>query len=270
MPKLKATVKTLDEVPEAARELYVQVGEDFVLDVDDTEYKTRINEFRTNNIDLQKLNAQLKQDADEAQKLREVAKEYEGIDPDKAREALEKLKKIEEKQLMDAGKIDELLHQRTENMRSDYEGKISALTKTLDERESTLGTMKDRLKTEVIDNRLQVAVGKVAAVRKGAMRDVLSRGREEWTLDDEGNPVPRGPDGNVLYGKDGQSPITMEEWAQGLVKETPYLFEPSAGGGGPGDLGGGEDARTVGRDYDSLRDVPLEDIASGKVRVANQ
>ena len=265
---LKAIISALSEVDEALHPLYKQVGDEFVLDVDDGAYTTRINEFRENNIALSQTAAGAKKDAAEVARLREQAKMFEGIDPAKAREAMEALTKVQEKQLIDAGQIDELLAQRTERMRSDYEGKITALTESSTGLRSDADKMRALLSSEVIDNRLQAAIAGTAPVRKGAMRDALGRGRDVWKLDDTGQPTPIGTDGNVLYGKDGASPITMDEWAQGLLKETPYLFEPSAGGGGAGSSGTDAGDRIVNNDVDSMRGVSLEDVASGKVRVS--
>jgi hypothetical protein len=264
---LKAIVKSLDEVPEQFRELYAQEGDTFVLAVDDTDYRSRLNEFRNNNIELaNKLKGYEGSDA-ELQQLREQMARFENVDPDKAKEALDKLQQIEEKQLIDAGKMDEVLAQRTERMRQDYEGRIDALSKDRDTYKGQAETFQGRLTDHIIDNSLQMAVTEVAAARKGAMRDILSRGREVWKLDEQGNPVPHGGDGKVLYGKDGQSPLTMTEWAQGLVQETPYLFEGSAGGGGGGgDHKPGSERTVNSMDQDSINSN-IEGIAAGTVTV---
>lgn len=269
---LKALYKTQEEIPTELRELYVQIGDDFVLDLEDKDFKSQLQEFRTNNIDLTKQNRELSERAGEVEALREQIGKYQNIDPERAREAIEKLNSIEEKHLIDAGKLDEVveqrLQQRIERMRADYEGQITALTASRDDLTKNADTYKSRLAEVVIDNSLQQAISQVAAVRQGAMRDVLARGRESWRLDDDGAPIPFGPDGDVIYGKDGKQPITMEEWAQGLVREANYLFEPNAGGGARGNTGSNDGGSAVidAGDQDAINSN-LENIATGRVQL---
>ena len=43
----------------------------------------------------------------------------------------------------------------------------------------------------------------------------------------------------VRYGKDGISPMTLEEWVDAQVADAPHLFESNAGGGAAGNPAGG-------------------------------
>jgi len=266
---LKVVVKDLKEIPEHLQELYAQVGDEYILDTDDGDYKARIQEFRNTNIDLNKQLTEQTGKVKEADQLQEMLKQYEGLDPQKARDALEKLQAINEQKLIDAGKLDEVLDQRTQRLRSDYEGQIKALNESLNSTKNESKIFKERLAEVVIDNSLQAAVSRTAAVRQGAMQDILSRGRQVWSINDDGTPVPTGSDGKVMYGKDGKSTLSMEEWAQSMRDEAPYLFEPSKGGGAGGGMGGSSDIGgkviNVG-DQDALN-ASIEDIASGKVSV---
>ena len=47
------------------------------------------------------------------------------------------------------------------------------------------------------------------------------------------------PSDGVSCGRDGVTPLTLDEWAEGLVTEAPHLFESSAGGGAVGHNSGG-------------------------------
>lgn len=266
---LKVVVKSLDEVPEALRDQYKQVGDEFVLDTDDGEFKDRLAEFRNNNIDLTR---RVNEGVDQLKGLNDLKttlKGYEGLDAEKARKAIHTMEQIDEQKLIDAGKMDEVLAQRTSRMVSDYDGQIVALNKSLDESRNSGDVYKEKLSTVVIDNSLQTAVGGVATVRKGAMQDILSRGRNVWSLNEDGTPVPTGSDGKVMYGKDGKSTLSMDEWAQSLVEDAGYLFEASKGGkaGGGMNKGGGNTGEIVSlQDQDRLNDN-IADIASGKVTV---
>ena len=265
---LRAVVKNLADVDEALRSLYTQVGDEYVLDVDDKDFKTRLGEFRENNIELNnKLKAATEQ-AGSVEELKKQLEQFEGLDPAAAKEAMEKMTNIEEQKLLDAGQLEEVLAQRTERMRADYEGKINALQKSLDGTTTERDTLHGQLSSVVIDNSLQQAVAGVASIRKGAMQDVLARGRSVWKLDEQGNPVPYGSDGNTLYGKDPQKVLSMDEWAQSLMAEAPYLFEPNSGGGSPGNKGGGgqEPGVISATDSEGLSNN-LEGLAAGTVKV---
>lgn len=268
---LKVVVKDINEVDEALRAAYTQVGDEYVLDTDDGEFKQRLSEFRSNNIDLNKKLGENEGKLKEIDNLKNVLKNYEGLDPDEARKALDTMRNINEQKLIDAGKLDEVLGQRTERMRSDYEGKIKALESNLTNTRTEGETFKKRLTEVVIDNSLQAAVGTVAPVKKGAMQDVLHRGRGVWSLNEEGKPVPVGSDGKVMYGTDGQSTLSMEEWAQSLVQDAPYLFEANSGGGSGGGMkkpDAGDGRMISAMDQDGLN-ANIENIAAGKVQVSN-
>jgi hypothetical protein len=268
---LKATVKALTEVDEKYRDLYKQVGEEFVLDLDDGEFKTRISEFRNNNIELTRQLEEMTKKGASVEDLQKKLAEFDGIDVDAAKEAMTQAQQMKDKKLLDSGKIDELIAERTDRMRQDYDGKVTALEKALEKAVGSAGEFKSKLSTVVIDNSLQQAVSQVAAVRKGAMQDIIARGRSVWSLDDQGNPIPNGPDGSVLYGADAKTPLSMTEWAESLVKDADYLFDASSGGGSNGnDKGdGGKSTKGVpSHDQDAISQN-LEGIASGDVQVVN-
>lgn len=265
--KLKATVKSLDDVPEQYQGLYTQVGDSYVLDIDETEYKTRLSEFRDNNIDLRQKADRVNEYESQLTQLTEQLANFKDLDPEKARAALEQMQALQDKQLIDAGKIDELLAQRTERMRTDYDAQLTAALEARDSEKANAAQYREKLSSVVIDSSLQTAIGNVATVRKGAIQDVLARGRSVWQLDKDGNPIPKKGDGTIMYGKDGEHAISMEEWGQVLVSEAPYLFEGNAGGGGHGnqDENGDHSAVNYG-DVRALGDN-LEGIADGTVEV---
>jgi hypothetical protein len=88
-------------------------------------------------------------------------------------------------------------------------------------------------------------------LRPTAMPDITARARTIFRLVN-GVPTAFDADGKtVRYGKDGLTPMTLEEWVDAQVSEAPHLFESNAGGGaGPGGQqhgsGGGAGARPQG------------------------
>ena len=72
-----------------------------------------------------------------------------------------------------------------------------------------------------------------------------------------------------MYGKDGTNPLTPEEWGAALVKEAPFLFRPSSGGGAPGGSGNGtgDEPGVLAYGDQSAINSNIERIAAGEVRV---
>lgn len=257
---LPATTKSLDNLPEAVHGMYDKVGEDYVLQVDDSEYKKRIAEFRQNNIEL------LRKQDEMAAKL----KSLEGIDPKVFAEMKKKLEEGEDQGLIDEGKIDELVEKRVERMRAEFESKVNALTSAKEEASKNAQQYKGKLENVLIDSQIGNAVSAAGAVRKGAMADVLGRARNTWKLDDNGNPVALNADGTTMYGSSGDKPLTMEEWSNDLVLNAPFLFEASSGGGS------NNDERQTSTPNGAIRSgdrkafgANLEGIAGGKVAVVS-
>ena len=251
---LKPFIKTLEEVAEPLREQYTQTDDGFILQVDETDYLARINEFRGNNIALQK---QLKD-------ATEHAEQFKNIDPAKYDEAVKTLQKLQEKQLLEAGQVDQVLEQRTQTMRADYEGRIKALTSKVEDYQQQATTYKGSLDRIAVESVITKAVTDIAPPIRGALEDIKLRAKDIWKVQPNGGLVPMEGD-NILYGKAGTAPMTPEEWVMGLTQTAPYLFEPNQGGGSQG--GGG-------RQQSADRVVPrgafaanLEDIASGKKTV---
>lgn len=241
---LKAIIDDLTAVPEALREFYTEQDGKFALAVDGLVPKTRLDEFRANNITL----------ARERDALRQ---QFDGIDPEKARALLAKAQAEQEKKLIDAGKVDELLAQRVEAMRNEYESQLKG------EAEKSQ-ILQSQLESLLIDGAIRDAAAK-AGIRASAIEDVLLRGRNLFKLQD-GKAVPMQGD-EVMFGKNGEV-MSMAEWLHGLASSAPHLFEPSRGAGAAG--GGG--ASAMGGKFIEAGDVSgfirhLTDIARHNMRV---
>jgi hypothetical protein len=176
---------------------------------------------------------------DEVKALKAQVAKFKDIDPEKAKEALAKLKELDEKKLFDEGKIDEIVEGRVQTMRSDFESQIKALKENNQALKEELAAKDGRLKEVVIDQAITTAYDEMGVkIKPGALQDVLSRARGVWSLDEEGNPVAMDGD-KKLFGKDGENPLTVAEWAGGLMANAKHLFEESSGGGSPNNRGKG-------------------------------
>lgn len=258
--KLPAVTDNLDNIPEAMRGFYEKDGDNFVLSVDDSSFKKKLSEFRDSNITLMK----------DKEKLEAQLADLKDVDPAKYKEMKKKLEEMEDKDLLDEGKIEELVAVRTERMRKDFDSQITALTERAEAAERSTVDYKGKLEGVLIDSQITAAASAVGNVRKGAMPDVLARARGVWTLDDSGNPVALNADGSKRYGKDGDKPLSMSEWATDLLQEAAFLFEGSSGGGSSNSDRGGRAA--PGQVLKSDRkgfSTNIEEIAKGKVQVAS-
>ena len=223
---LKLVIAKLEEVAEGLRDLYKMGGDGkYHLETEeDADAKARLAEFRENNIKLMK-------------ERDELEGKLKGLGDPKEIEAMrKKIQAIDDKQLLAAGEIDKLVEQKTERMKADYENRIQALEKVIEQNKTDLAKTTDHLSSVLIDSEITRAVTATGIPRKGALQDLLARGKRVFKLV-EGKPTPMEGD-KVLYGKDAKAPLTFDEWAAIQLELSPYLFEASAGGGSAGGAGG--------------------------------
>lgn len=226
---LKYSIAKLEDVPESVRSFYVQQGDKFVLDAEGVVPKDKLDEFRTNNIELQ----------------RQLEK-FKNVDPAKYNELLEIDRKIKEKELLDAGKVDELVNLRIKTMREAFEAEKNQLT-------NDLSVANSKLEQLLIDNVIKTSAIKLGVIPE-AVDDVVLRAKGVFRIEN-GLPIPKGSDGKVVYGKDGTSPMSVDEWLTGLKTSAKHLFQGSYGSG----AGGGN--RSGGADLSKL--TPAQKIALG-------
>ena len=173
------------------------------------ESKTKLDEFRTNNVKLMKdmdaLNAK-----------------FEGIDLDVYNDMVEKQQKLNDKKLIDEGKIDELLEEKTRAMRDVH-------NKEIEKSEKVNQTLQTQLASLVIDNAVRDTAVK-AGIVETAMDDILLRSKSVFSLKD-GKAVPSDATGNVIFGLGTSEPMSVEEWVKGQMEIAPHLFKPSNGSG---------------------------------------
>lgn len=213
---LKFKYATKQEIPAEHQSLYVERDGAFVLDADGVVEKTKLDEFRQNNINLSN---QLKR--------------FEGIDPDAVRQLTADKQRLEDEQHLKDGKFQEVLDARLKTAKADWDKQFSAVTS---ERDTLLG----RLSAIQIDQAV-VSEATKRGLRPTAIPDITSRARQSFKLV---NGVPQAFDGQTArMGKDG--PMTLAEWVDALVSDAPHLFEANAGGGAAGSGSGGAGNRSV-------------------------
>jgi len=218
---LKAKLSTADyeALDESLKPLYRQSpsGDGFLLDAEGVEDVTGLKKTLED--------MRLKRD-----KANQRVAEYEKLNatPEEIAAAIDERRQRQEKKLIDSNDVEGLVKARMDPVIKAKDAEITAIMRALDEERQKTGSLTTNLHTVVVENGITQAAQK-AGVRPVAVRDVLSRAREIWKVED-GRPTPYGPDGNVLYGKNG-TPVSMDEWVSSLATEAAHLFEVSAGGG---------------------------------------
>lgn len=241
---IKAVVDDINAVPEALRAFYTEQDGKFALAVDGLVPKAKLDEFRTNNITL-------------AQERDALRQQFDGIDPEKARALLARAQAEQDKKLIDAGKVDELVAQRVDAMRKDFESQLTGET-------TKSQKLQAQLENLLIDGAIRDAAAR-AGVRAAAIEDVLLRGRAVFKVQD-GKAVPMQGD-QPIFGKTGDA-MSMDEWVAGLTTAAAHLFEPNRGGGAAGGSAtAGMGGKRIGAGDNKGFLDNLTEIAAGRIKV---
>ena len=215
---LKYKYPTKQEIPAEQSALYVEREGAFYLDVEGVTDKVKADELRTHNIELRK-------------QIEERDARFNGIDPDQVRQLAAEKERLEEEQRLKDGKFQEVMESRLKTAKTEWEKQLTAVTTERD-------TLTTRLTAIQIDQGVITAATK-RGLRPTAIPDITARARTVFKLV---NGVPQAfeADGKtVRYGKDGITPMTLEEWVDAQVTDAPHLFESNAGGGAASNGAGG-------------------------------
>ena len=224
---LKTFVTDLKEVKEQLHDQYDKTDEGFVLNVDGSDYKKKLSEFRGNNIILRQEQEQIQANLDK----------FKDIDVAKYKKMQDKLAEIENKELIDVGEFDERMQQRVTTMKADYDGKTAALNTKLESVVAERDLFKSNLDTLSVNDVITKAATKSGSLQSGALTHIHAMARGVWKVNDNGVPVAM--DGEKLkYGADGKLPMEADEWIQSVKQSSPYLWKQNEGGSAPGSGGG--------------------------------
>lgn len=224
---LPFTVASLDEVDEKVRDLYIEDNGTFRLNVSGYEDTSSLKKA------LHSEREAVKGLRQELSGMREQLGQFEGLDIDAVKQLLEKAGQDEETRLIAEGKVDEVFNRRTERLKQSYEKQLQEANERAEKAEARA----KRYDARVLSDAIRSAALKAGALAE-ATEDIILRARDVFKLDDEGNPVALDSDGQVIYGKDGTTPLTPLEWAESLQEAAPHLWPRAQGAGQTGDRGG--------------------------------
>eukprot|EP00659_Diplonema_papillatum_P005151 gene5151-7885_t len=137
--------------------------------------------------------------------------QFEGLDIAAVKGLLTKVGQDEETKLIAEGKLDEVITRRTERLRTDYDTKLAAEKARADKAEQFAAKYSDKVLADSI---------RAAAIKAGALpeaaEDIILRARGTFKLSEDGEAIATDRDGEVVYGKDGKTPLSPLEWAESL------------------------------------------------------
>jgi hypothetical protein len=216
---MKGHFSSKTEIPADVAPHYVERDGVWVLDVEGYVEKSKVDEYRTNNMALNN-------------QLRELKERFEGIDPEQVRKLAEEKQRLE---LLAQGhkpeEVEKIVENRLRTAKTEWDKQFGAVTAERD-------TLNARLTAIQIDQGVTTVATK-RGLRPTAIPDITSRARTVFRLVD-GAPRAYEADGKtVRVGKDGMTPMTLDEWVDQQVADAPHLFESNAGGGAAGNGSGG-------------------------------
>lgn len=178
---------------------------------------------------IARLNGEAKSHRERAEAAEAALKPFEGLDPVKARESIEVVGKIDQKKLIDAGKVDEV---RAE-VKKQYDAQMA-------EKEKALSDTNNRLNSLLIDNVFNSSpfVRDRIAVPHDMFKDSFGKNFKI----ENGEVVPYDKNGNRLYSKEKAGEYaTPEEALQLYVDAHPQkdILLKANTGSGTGNTGGG-------------------------------
>lgn len=157
MLKTKLSKAEHEALEESLKSLYVDDGEGFRLDAD---YE-----------DVTGLKAKRDELLGKVQELTKAMKSFEGLDPEKAREALEKISKADDDDLLNKRKYDELVQKKTaewDGKEKGYQEKIASLISRAAEKDLAMKLIANGVKETVAgDLALILKTNHIKAVEDG-------------------------------------------------------------------------------------------------------
>lgn len=256
---LQRELDTLDDVPEALAEHYVQDTSSgrFVLSVEGMVPKTKLDEFRANNTNLMREKEQLRQE-------KEALQDEYGLPPEEVKKLRDTLDSYKDKKVFDDEGIEALLEKRLAGVKADANQEIKVKDKQILELSKDREHWAGKYQKTVIERELRDAALSTG-VRPTALTDVVLRGSGMWNLNDDGRIVAKDSSGDLMFGADGVTLLTPKEWMESSLRENaPHFFELSGGGGANGGGGSGGSQRTNIRSKSDLKTAADKSAFIGK------
>lgn len=215
------------------------------------------------NATIKRLNAEAKAHREAKEAAESKLQGFAGIDdPEHARKALETLRNLDDKKLIDAGEVEKVKREAKEAFDRQFEAQYKPIEQE-----------RNALKSQLHSERLGTAFGrsKFIAEKLAVPVDIVqARFGNHFAVGDDGKILAKGPDGNPLYSRarPGEE-AGFDEAMEILVEAYPYrdsiLKGSGASGGGAGGSRSADGKRTITRaQFGSMSPAEQSTIAKAK------
>jgi hypothetical protein len=250
---MKLVLSSLSEVPEALRSEYEEKDGKIQLKLEGdyaplVEANRRLVEFRDNN---RALNTKVTE-------LETNLKKFEGIDPTEHATLKARVAELEKGGVKKPDDVAEIVKAAVKAAVTPLESKIA-------ERELSEAAARAEAARANLESKLRDA-GMKAGIDERAMSDFVNRGTQVFKLVD-GKPAARDGDKPVFSKKSPSEEMSMDEWADNLRQDAPFLFKPSKGGGAGGNNGNYSGPKKTIEADPLVFGQNIEGIAKGEVTV---
>lgn len=255
---MKAIISSLEEVPENLRGEYEPKNGKFQLKVEGdypplVEATTKVNEFRTTNVNLLR----------EIEPLRVMKLEFDGIDAKAAKDAIAKVKTLGDKGITSPDDFEARVRTVAEDLVKPLREQLAT---------STAETVAERSRANDFLIQTTISDAFIKAGGKAKATDfVVGLGKGVFEVKD-GKVVAK--PGKFSTDKPGEV-LGMTEWLGQVAKDHDYVLEPSKGGGATNQNNPGQTTTPVLKEGQRLLKNPTPqelgaasaDIVAGKVKV---
>lgn len=159
----------------------------------------------------------------------EQLKQFDGIDPDSMHAMLKQFSDEEEQKLFAAGKFEDVFNKRTEKLTGEHQKQLQAKEAEI----AKIASRAEKLNQLAVNGALAAASG-AAGVLPESTKAIQALAKGVFVTDENGAVVALDEEGDVIYGKDGKTPLTPAEWLESLKEEMPNLFAMPKGAGAKG------------------------------------
>ena len=247
MSTIKNVYDNVEDIPTGMESVYTKNDEtgsyQFNAEVEGMVSKTRLDEFRDNNVNLRKevegYDSKIEESAMALDSMRSEMKameeKFSGVDMDEWASLQAERKAMAEKELIEAGDVDKLINSRVDEVIAAKQKELQAQKEAYEHQvlslQEDLVNYDGQLSTMLIDNEISKIASR-AGVQNSALDDVLARGRSVFRVED-GQAMAFNGEGRQMYLEDAVTPLGIDGWVEGLTKSAPHLFESSQGAGTP-------------------------------------
>lgn len=221
---LQSVIESQEAIPEGMSEHYEEQDGRFVLKVDGHVPKSRVDEFRNNNIKLMK----------EKEAIQARLAELDDLDIEQAREAMKFKEEMENQKLMDKGQFDELMKKQTDQMTKQHEKQIKQLQENIEVAQRELEAKQRLLNQSVIDRNVQDALDQKPMLTTAARMLLMDRAKSTFSVDDDGKVVTKDGEGNIRFSKNGVDIYGINDYIDDYIMDyqnDSSFVKPSTGGG---------------------------------------